>query len=150
MLRVAIVVGVLISLAASLHAQNSASGTQEGDTVSIIVHHVRADKRAQYDSLMQNVWNPAAKRAGEKYPEYGKAFAARRRYVPTEMQPDSTYTYVYLYSIRAAVPKSPAGGNYVLAAAGVSKAESDAYSAAMRSYLAPGSGSQTLVDTSYR
>jgi hypothetical protein len=47
MLRVAIVVGVLISLAASLHAQNSASGTQEGDTVSIIVHHVRADKRAQ-------------------------------------------------------------------------------------------------------
>jgi hypothetical protein len=55
---------------------------------------------------MQNVWNPAAKRAGEKYREYGKAFAAPRRYVPTQMQPDSTYTYVYLYTIRAAVPKS--------------------------------------------
>ena len=150
MLRVANLVGAFIGLAAPLYAQNSASGTKAGDTVSIIVHHVRADKRTQYDSLMQNIWEPAAKRAGEKYPEYGKAFAARRRYVPTEMQPDSTYTYVYLYSIRAAVPKPPAGGNYVLAAAGVPKAESDAYSAAIRSCLAPGSASLTLVDTPYR
>jgi hypothetical protein len=50
MLRGAILVGVLLSVAASLHAQNSASGTKAGDAVGLIVHHVRADRRAQYDS----------------------------------------------------------------------------------------------------
>ena len=149
MLRVANLVGAFIGLAAPLYAQNSASGTKAGDTVSIIVHHVRADKRTQYDSLMQNIWEPAAKRAGEKYPEYGKAFAARRRYVPTEMQPDSTYTYVYLYFGRPEVPPSPGGGNNILRAAGLTKAQSDSFAQTLRSY-APGRSSGPLVDEPYR
>ena len=51
----------------------------------MVVHHVPPDKRAQYDSLMQNVWWPAVQKTAKKYPEYGKLVQERRRYVPTEV-----------------------------------------------------------------
>src|SRR4051812_22109173 len=57
--------------------------TVSGDTVWAVVHHVRPDVRAGYDSLMQQVWWPVALAAGKKYPGYGKQLAERRRYVPT-------------------------------------------------------------------
>lgn len=132
-----------------MHAQSRGGGTQPGDSVTVVIHHVRADRRELYDSLMQKVWAPAARRAGQKYPAFGKAFAARRRYVPTAPQPDSTFTYVYLYTDRARVPESPLG-NDVLAAAGFSKQQMDDYRQALRSCLAPGSGTATLVDEAYR
>jgi hypothetical protein len=117
--------------------------------VTVVVHHVLAAKRTDYDSLMGKVWAPGARRAGEKYPAFGKAFAARRRYVPTKMDADSTFTYVYVYTDRATVPESPLG-NDVLAAAGLSKAQLDAYREALRSCLAPHSGTAKLVDEPYR
>ena len=108
----------LLLCALSLTTPALAQATKAGDSIMVMIHHVRADKRTQYDSLMQNVWAPAALRAGEKHPAYGKAVAARRRYVPTGIQRDSTFTYVYLYPIRPKVPKSSMG-NDVLAAAGL-------------------------------
>ena len=139
----------LLAVSTPMHAQGSAGGTKPGDSVTVMIHHVRADKRALYDSLMQKVWAPAARRAGAKYPAFGKAFAARRRYVPTGIQADSTFTYVYLYTDRARVPESPLG-NDVLAAAGLSKEQMDAYRQGLQSCLVPGSGSVTLVDEPYR
>jgi hypothetical protein len=136
-------------MASPLHAQGSSGGTRPGDSVTVVIHHVRADKRALYDSLLQKVWAPAARRAGEKYPAFGKAFAARRRYVPTAMDRDSTFTYVYLYTDRARVPESPLG-NDVLAAAGFTKQQLDDYRRALLSCLAPGSGTSTMVDEPYR
>jgi hypothetical protein len=110
------------------HAQSPGSG----DSVLIIVHRVRPDQRAQYDSLMTKVWAPAMRRAAARYPEYGRVVAARRRYVPTELGGDSTYTYVYVYPRRFELPKEPGGGNAVLRAAGMSRAESDSFATALR------------------
>ena len=124
-------------------------GTKPGDSVGMVVHHVRADKRAQYDSLMQNIWWPAVQKAAKKYPEYGKLVQERRRYVPTELGSDSTYTYVYLYFGRPEVPPSPGGGNNVLRAAGLTKAQSDSFARAIRSYSTGGS-TGPLVDEPYR
>lgn len=140
---------VLLVLAgvSTLFAQ--ARGTKPGDSVWIVIHHVRADRRVQYDSVMQTVWRPASQRAGQKYPEYGKQIAERRRYVPVEMGADSTFTYVYLYFGRPAVPRSPTGGNNVLAAAGLSKAQSDSFAQAVRSYT-KWSGSGPFVDEPYK
>jgi hypothetical protein len=126
-----------------------AQSTKPGDSVTVMIHHVRADKRVLYDSLLQQVWAPAARRAGQKYPAFGKAFTARRRYVPTKMESDSTFTYVYLYTDHAKVPESPLG-NDVLAAAGLSKEQMDAYRDGLRSCFAPGSGSTQLLDEPYR
>jgi hypothetical protein len=124
-------------------------GTVPGDTVSIIVHHVRPNHRAAYDTLMQEVWWQVAQAAGKKYPSYGKQLETRRRYVPIEMGSDSTYTYVDLYFGRADLPKSSQGGNNVFAAAGRSKAQSDAFGKTLRSYLA-GFSSGPLIDEAYR
>jgi hypothetical protein len=130
-------------------AASAQTGTVPGDTVSIIVHHVRANHRAAYDTLMQEVWWPVAQAAGKKYPSYGKLLLTRRRYVPTEMGTDSTYTYVYLYFGRPDMPKSRQGGNNVFAAAGRSKAESDVFAQTLRSYLT-GFSSGPLIDEAYR
>ena len=143
MLRAMLATLLALTAATSLSAQ--ARYTQPGDSVSIIVHRVQADNRSQYDSLMQNVWAPAARRAGEKYPAYGKVFAERRRYVPTEMAGDSTYLYVYVYLSRAEIPPSPGGGNNVLRAAGLTKAQSDSFASALRRLTVSGT-SATLVD----
>src|SRR5215207_4455117 len=94
LMRVLVTVGLLLVLAVPVGAQVSRGGTRPGDSVWVIVHHVRADKRAQYYSLMQHVWWPATQRAGKKHPAYGKSIAGRRRYVPTEVRSDSTCTYL--------------------------------------------------------
>jgi hypothetical protein len=140
---------IAIALLGLSTASAQTLATKPGDTVWVVVHHVRAGHRAAYDSLMQNVWWPVAQAAGERHPSYGKLLAARRRYVPTEMGSDSTYTFVYVYFGRPDLPKSAHGGNYVFAAAGRSKAESEAFGHALRSYLA-GSSSGPLVDEAYR
>jgi hypothetical protein len=140
---------ILLALTAWENAAAQQRGTKPGDSVWVVVHHVPADKRAQYDSLMQNVWWPAVQKAGKKYPEYGKLVQERRRYVPTELGSDSTYTYVYLYFGRPEVPPSAGGGNNILRAAGLTKAQSDSFAQALRSYT-PGRSTGPLVDEPYR
>ena len=124
-------------------------GTKPGDSMWVVIHHVPPDRRVQYDSLMQNVWWPAVQKAAKKYPEYGKLVQERRRYVPTKLGSDSTYTYVYLYFGRPEVPPSAGGGNNILRAAGLTKAQSDSFAQAIRSYTT-GMSSSTLVDEPYR
>ena len=145
----AVLLTVVLTLAAAVPLAAQARYTQPGDSVLIIVHRVRADSRPQYDSLMQKVWAPAAQRAGKKYHAYGRSFAQRRRYVPTEMAADSTYPYVYVYLSRAEIPPSPGGGNNVLRAAGLTKEQADSFASAMRRFTVSRT-SATLVDEPYR
>src|SRR5688500_16438388 len=56
----------LMAGAAVAEGQSQHRGTQPGDTVNVVVHKVRAEKRAQYDSLMRTVWWPAMKEASKK------------------------------------------------------------------------------------
>lgn len=139
----------LVTLLGVSNAAAQTRVTKAGDSVFVVIHHVRSDRRAQYDSLMQNIWWPAAQRAGKKYPVYGKQIAESRRYEPTEIASDNTYTYLYLYFGRPDVPLAASGGNYVLAAAGFSKAQSDSFAIALRSFLR-GSAAGPLVDEPYR
>jgi hypothetical protein len=149
MSRITITLGLLLVLAASVQAQGAHRGTRPGDSVTVVIHKVRADKRAQYDSLMSSVWWPASQKAGKKYPAYGKYASERRRYVATEMGSDSTFTYMQLYFGSGDLPEAPGGGNRVLRAAGLSKAQSDSFAQAMRSYLAS-SANYRMVDEPYR
>ncbi|CAN5835963.1 hypothetical protein BH24GEM1_BH24GEM1_30020 [soil metagenome] len=147
-------VGALSCLLLSVSAgpakgQDRHLATQVGDTVNVIVHKVRADKRAQYDSLMQTVWWPAMKQAGKKNAAYAKYAGQRRRYVPAEMEADSTYTYLYLYFGNIELPEPRDGGNRVLRLAGLSKAQSDSFTQTLRSCLAASAGGP-LIDEPYR
>jgi hypothetical protein len=130
MCRLSLIIALVAALATPLRAQARAAGS--GDSVVILVHRVRPDQRAQYDSLMTKVWAPAIRRAAVRYPEYGRVVAARRRYVPTDLGGDSTYTYVYVYPRSFDLPKEPGGGNAVLRAAGMTRAQSDSFAAALR------------------
>jgi len=149
MIRASIWMGLLLTLPPSLHAQSSHPGTRPGDTISVVVFKVRADKQAQFDSLMRNVWWPASEKAGKKYPAYGKYASQRRRYVPTQMASDSTFTYLYLYFGTIDLPEAAGGGNRVLRAAGLSKAQSDSFAQAIRSYTTA-SAAGPLVDEPYK
>ena len=140
---------LLLAMTARESAAAQQGGTKPGDSVWVVVHHVRPDTRAQYDSLMQNVWWPAVQKTAKKYPDYGKLVQERRRYVPTELGSDSTYTYVYLYFGRPEVPPSAGGGNNILRTAGLTKAQSDSFAQALRSYT-PGRSTGPLVDEPYR
>jgi len=149
MVRALIGMGLLLTIPALTQAQSSQPGTRPGDTVTVIVHKVRADKRAQYDSLMQRVWWPASQKAGQKYPAYKKYASERRRYVPTRMASDSTFTYLYLYFGTIELPEAAGGGNRVLRAAGFSKAQSDSFAQAIRSLTVASAGGP-LVDEPYK
>jgi hypothetical protein len=139
----------LVVTATTAQAQERHRGTQPGDTVNVVVHKVRPDKRALYDSLMQTVWWSAMKDASKKHPAYAKYAAQRRRYVPTELSADSTYTYVYLYFGNVELPEPKDGGNRVLRLAGRSKAQSDSFAQALRSHATVSAGG-VLVDEPYR
>ena len=72
-------------------------GPKEGDTVNVVIHHVPAAKRAEYERWMQTVWWAAAKKTGSKYSEWRRAYAERRRFVPTDNSRDTTLIYVFVY-----------------------------------------------------
>jgi hypothetical protein len=71
--------------------------TDEGDTIVIIVHQVRANQREEYERWMSEVWWPAVQKAAAKFPQAQAVFPHRSRFVPTEPADDGTYTYFFIY-----------------------------------------------------
>jgi hypothetical protein len=130
MYRLALMVALGAALALSSRVAAQALGP--ADSAWIMVDRVRPAQRAQYDSLMTKVWAPAMRRAAARYPQYARVVAARRRYVPTELGADSTYSYIYVYTLQVELPKEPGGGNAVLRAAGMTREQSDSFAAALR------------------
>jgi len=70
----------------------------EGDTVSIVLNYVKADKREQFEKYMELFLN-----ALDKSTKSGKLskkeieFNTKMRYlIPFQLNQDSTYTYVFL------------------------------------------------------
>jgi ketosteroid isomerase-like protein len=71
---------------------------REGDTVLVLMHRVRPDKRADYERFMTDVWYPRARKYGARQPGFGAALNRRWRLVGTDPgQGDSLYTYMFLY-----------------------------------------------------
>lgn len=73
--------------------------TREGDTITVIRHEVPAGSRQAYEDWMRRVWWVAAKQAGGKHPEFGRALSARRRFVTAGMEDPDVLTYVFIYPI---------------------------------------------------
>ena len=79
-------------------SRGAAYAAQEGDTVVVLMHRVRPDRRAEYERFMTEVWFPRAREFGVRHPKFGAALARRWRLVGAEpSESDSLYTYMFLY-----------------------------------------------------
>ena len=83
-----------------IHAQQPAFAVSDGDSVSLLVHEVKAEDRDAYERFMSKVWWPAAQKAAAKYPKFKAVMAQRWRLAPTKPA-DGVYRYYFLF---------PAGG----------------------------------------
>jgi uncharacterized protein (TIGR02246 family) len=76
----------------------AAYAAREGDTVVVLMHKVRPQRRVDYERFMTAVWFPRAQKYGAKDPEFGSALVRRWRLVATDpSERDSLYTYMFLY-----------------------------------------------------
>jgi hypothetical protein len=104
MRRLALTLPLLLACARSTTISDAnvsagpAYAAREGDTVVVLMHKVRPDRRAEYERFMTEVWFPRAQKFGAKHPEFGAALARRWRLVGTEpAESDSLFTYMFLY-----------------------------------------------------
>jgi hypothetical protein len=65
----------------------------EGEEVWVVVNHVKADKRAEFEKFYWDVFLPLGKKVTGND---RKAFIATRLLVPTKAEVDGTYSYIYL------------------------------------------------------
>jgi hypothetical protein len=103
-------------------------GTHEGDTITIIVQRVPVGRKAAYERWMTQVWWPAAQKAGQNVPEYGKALSERGRFVPAQPAERGVLTYMFIYpaSPNSALPATKHKGvGAALEASGMPAAQVD-------------------------
>jgi len=70
----------------------------EGELVWILLHHVKPDKRQQFEEFM-DVMNQTFEdliKEGKVNPEEAKAYKQMRFLIPTQANEDGSYTYVFL------------------------------------------------------
>ena len=107
----------LVLLIGLLHSNNSANAQARpakkhtiaaaGDSVWVIVNHVKADKRTEFEHFVHvTFWGEAKKLS----PSLQAAFHQTRVLYPTHQEKDGTYSYVFIMD-----PVIP-GGNYDIAA----------------------------------
>jgi hypothetical protein len=67
-----------------------------GDTVRVIVNHVRGDRREQFEHFLHDVLYPAMVQAAPGDPVTAQQMQRARVLAPVAMSPDSTWTYVFV------------------------------------------------------
>lgn len=96
---IALVVVVFLSGTTDVNAQTKKklSGTairaSKGDTVWVVLNHVKSDKREQFEKFIHEIFWPASNKLG---PAEQQAFKQTRVLHPVEPNEDGTYTYVFL------------------------------------------------------
>ena len=65
----------------------------EGDTVWVILNHVKPDKRAQFERFVEEIFWAEAKRLSEADQ---RVFRQTRVLYPIAPEPDGTYTYFFI------------------------------------------------------
>ncbi|PRY08844.1 hypothetical protein CLV24_1208 [Pontibacter ummariensis] len=65
----------------------------EGDTVWVVVNHVKPEKREQFERFVYDIFWPAAKKLD---PKAQRAFDNTRILNPAVAEADGTFTYVFL------------------------------------------------------
>jgi hypothetical protein len=74
----------------------SRSPAVEGDTVWIIVNHVKADKRQQFEKFVHEIfWNKAFDKASKLSSQDLRAFRESRILHPTVPEADGTWSYIF-------------------------------------------------------
>ncbi|HET6569693.1 MAG TPA: hypothetical protein VFG50_17130 [Rhodothermales bacterium] len=70
----------------------------DGQPVAIWITHVKADRRAEFESLLDKFWKAgdAAYRSGKMEEKMRAAYRGVRVLYPQAPEEDGTYTYVYL------------------------------------------------------
>lgn len=113
--RIVLVIAILATVAPRSVLAQQGSGpmsTHEGDTIMVVVHRVPAARKAAYERWMTQIWWPAAQKAGQAVPAYGKSLSERRRFVPARPVEKGmlTYMFIYPYMPDAALPQTTSRG----------------------------------------
>ena len=91
---------VVMIISGVLHTQTvSATGAIEaasGDPIWVILNHVKADKRAQFEKFVYEVLLPAFEKNAEGDPISRKSLEHTRMLEPRKANEDSSYTYIWL------------------------------------------------------
>ena len=91
---------VVMIISGVLHTQTvSATGAIEaasGDPIWVILNHVKADKRAQFEKFVYEVLLPAFEKNAESDPISRKSLEHTRMLEPRKANEDSSYTYIWL------------------------------------------------------
>jgi hypothetical protein len=69
---------------------------QAGDTVYVIEHYVRAERRQQFEEFVETVLWPAFQRSAARKPARGRALRQTRMWRPAAPNEDGTYTYTFV------------------------------------------------------
>lgn len=78
-----------------------------GDTVRMVVNHVRPEKRDQFERFMRDVLHPAMDKDAVDNPTTAEHIRRARLLVPVKMDADSTYAYIFLVDpVATSVPYS--------------------------------------------
>ena len=99
MLKRTISFAVAFVLCAGLYAQenfNISSGAASGDPMWVILNHVKADKRAQFEKYVYEVLLPALGKNAESDPISRNIIKHTRMLEPRWAKKDSSYTYIWL------------------------------------------------------
>ena len=99
MLKRTISLAVAFVLCTGLYAQdnsNISSGAASGDPMWVILNHVKADKRAQFEKYVYEVLLPALEKNAESDPISRNIIEQTRMLEPRGANKDSSYTYIWL------------------------------------------------------
>lgn len=67
-----------------------------GDTVRVIINHVSADKRAQFEHFAHDILAPAMAKVAPSDPATARQLRQARLLAPTRPERDSTWSYVFI------------------------------------------------------
>ena len=99
MLKRTISLAVAFVLCTELYAQNNSnisSVAAPGDPMWVILNHVKADKRAQFEKYVYEVLLPALEKNAESDPISRNIIKQTRMLEPSRANKDSSYTYIWV------------------------------------------------------
>ena len=95
-LACALLLGVIgLNARASVAAQDQAARAKKGEPVVLFIYAIKADKRAQFESVIKKI-REANDQLKRTKPEYGRVARQTRELLPAKANADGTYTYVFL------------------------------------------------------
>ena len=94
------IIFVVMIISGALHAQtvSTAKGIEAefGDPIWVILNHIKADKRAQFEKFVYEILLPAFKKNAESDPLSRNSLEQTRMLEPRQANEDGSYTYIWL------------------------------------------------------